>query len=476
MMAYNEMLIQKWRQVPVLVDQETGEYMEWEGGADGMKLLMSLHPQLKKIMKPKKYVEQHIIVNDVHMETITNPYGLEEYNVTPFVATFEPESDQWSLKIQSLTRSIVDSQKESNRRRSQMVDMLDSQINSGWIAEEDSVVNPRSLFQTSQGKVIWKKRGSDPGAITKIPPAQIPPSMFQLQELFDKDIVELLGINDAAFGIANNANESGVMMQLRQGAALTNLQTIFDRLRLSQKLVSQKMLKLIQTWTPEKVKRILNEEPTQEFYSKDFTKYDITIQEGMLTDNQKQMYFRQLVDLSQLGVPVTPEMLVEAAPIQGKSKYLEQVAQMQEQQAKEAQEQAQLQNQLMESNRQAQEAKTISDLALSKERFTRAVANMGLSDERASEAVENRANAALERSKAMKELSEMDDNRLLKYLEIVRMMEETNKQEETEEKADDVLISEKGAGVLPSDTSSQDLLMQMQQNVNPQELGGSYER
>lgn len=475
MMAYNEMLIQKWKQVPVLVDEETGEYMEWDGSSDGMKMFMEMYPQIKKVIKPKKYIEQHIIVNDVHMDTVINPYGLSEYNVTPFVATFEPESDQWSLKVQSLTRSIVDSQKESNRRRSQMIDMLDSQINSGWIAEEDSVVNPRSLFQTSQGKVIWKKRGSTPGNIEKIAPAQIPPSMFQLQELFDRDIVELLGINDAAFGIAENANDSGVMMQLRQGAAITNLQTIFDRLRLSQKMVSQKMLKLIQTWTPDKVKRILNEEPTEEFYNRDFTKYDIAIQEGMLTDNQKQMYFRQLVDLQQLGVPVTPEMLVEAAPIQGKSDYLEQIQQMQEQQEQQAQEQAQLQNEIMDSQRQSQQAKAISDIALSKERFTRAVANMGLSDERASEAVENRANAALERAKAMKELSEMDDNRLLKYLEIVRMMEETNKAEETEEKADDVMISQQGPQ-MPSDTSQQDILLQAtQQSVNPQELGGSYE-
>ena len=98
-------------------------------------------------------------------------------------------------------RCQIDPQKEANRRRSQMVDILDSQINSGYIADEDFVINPRSLFQTSQGKVIWRRKDTKPGAIEKIQPAQIPASNFQLQETFDRDMQEILGINDAAFGI-----------------------------------------------------------------------------------------------------------------------------------------------------------------------------------------------------------------------------------------------------------------------------------
>jgi len=203
-------------------------------------------------------------------------------------------------------------------------------------------------------------------------------------------------------------------------------------------------LKLIQTWTPEKVKRIINEEPTQEFYNKDFTKYDVTITEGMLTDTQKQMYFRQLVDLKQLGAPVTGEMLAEAAPIQGKSTYITQLAEMEKAQAQQAQEQAQVQQQLMDSQRQAQQAKAISDISLSKERFTRAIANMGLEDERASKSVQDRSDAALSRVKAMKELQSMDDDRIFKYLNMIKQMEETNRKNGERIKKDDVIISAQG--------------------------------
>ena len=444
LMAYNEMYEQKWKNVPTLVDMETGEMIEFDVKDDIIGSFMQQYPQLKVIDRPKRYIEKNIIVNNQAIKTEINPNDLDEYPFVPFTAIFEPESDQWGLKVQSLIRCMRDPQRESNKRRSQMIDLLDSQINSGWIANENSVINPRSLFQSSQGKVIWKREDAPPGSIEKIPPAQIPPSMFQLQELFDRDMMEIAGINDAAFGQTENAGESGVMMMLRQSSAIVNLQELFDNLRNSQKSLSGKVLKLIQKWSPEKVKRIINQDPTPEFYNKEFTKYDVTIQEGILTDTQKQMYFRQLVDLKQLGAPVTGEMLAKAAPIQGKSEYIEELAELEKQQAQQAQQQQQIQEQVLDSQRQMSQAKAISDIALSKERFTRAVANVSLSDERAAAAVEDRTDAALNRVKAIKELQTIDDERLVKYLNIIKMMEDMSQKDEIDIKKDDVAIASKG--------------------------------
>ena len=443
LMAYNEYYRQKWKQIPVLVDMETGELLEFDVKSEIVGYMLRQYPQLKVIQRAKRYIERHVIVNDQLMETTINPYGLDEYPFVPFVAIFEPESDHWGLKMQSLMRCMIDPQRESNRRRSQMTDILDSQINSGWIAVENSVVNPSSLFQTSQGKVIWKREDAPPNALEKVPPAQIPPSMFQLQELYDRDMMEIAGINEAAFGQADNANESGILMMLRQSSAIVNIQELFDNLRSSQKAISKKVLKLIQQWKPQKVQRIINEQPTPQFYNHEFTKYDIAIQEGILTDTQRQMYFRQLVELKNLGVPVSSEMLAKAAPIQGKSTYIKELSQMEAQQAQAAQQQQMMQQQLLDSQRQMAQAKAISDIALSKERFTRAVANMGLEDERASQAVENRADSAYKRAKAAKELESMDDERLFKYLQIIRMMEEMNRSSEEAVKEDDVIISAK---------------------------------
>lgn len=469
--AYNEFYKQMWKQVPVLVDKETGEYTEWEGPKDALRFLLQQHPQLTVVQKPKKYIETNIILNDVYMKTEVNQFGLNEYPFVPFVGVFEPESEFWGLKLQSLTRCMVDPQKESNRRLSQMTDMVESQINSGWIADEESVINPRSLFQSSQGRVIWRDRNAKPGAIEKIQPAQIPPSFFQLQQIYASGMSEILGVNDAAFGVPESGNESGVMMMLRQGAAVNNLQGVFDNLRYAQKHLSKKILKLIQTWTPEKVERILGRKPSDQFYSKDFIKYDISIQEGPLTDTQKQMHFRQMVDVYQLtggpGVsPITPSMLAKAAPLQGKSEYLAEIQKNEEMLSKQGQEQQQVQMQVLEGQMENLKASSVEKMAGAKERFTRAIANTGLETERAARAVDNRASAALDRVKAMKELASFDDERLLKYLSLVRLMEEANRIQEERLKQDDVNISAQGEAA--AEPGAEDLLGQLfaQGNVN----------
>jgi len=469
--AYDEFYQQKWKNIPMLVDEETGEFVEWEGTQEGMKFFMQQYPQLKKVMRPKRYIECHIILNNNYMKTEINQFGLDEYPFVPFVGIFEPESENWGIKVQSLVRPQVDPQRESNRRRSQMVDILDSQINSGWIADEESVINPRSLFQTSQGKVIWRDRDAKPGAIEKIPPAQIPPSMFELQRQFDADILSAVGINDASFGMTQNDQESGIMMMLRQGASLVNLQDLFENLRFAQKQAAGKCIKMMQNWTPQKIQRILNRPPSQQFYTKDFIKYDISIQEGMLTGTQKQMYFRQLLDLKQVGAPVSGAMLAKAAPIQGKSEYLKQLEQEEQQQAQQAQQAQQVQLSMIDADRQAKQAKAISDVALSKERFTRAVANMGLEDERAARAVDDRASAALDRARAMKELESLDDERLVKYLGIVRMMEEMNRGQEEQIKEDDVFISARGqAHAEPQANPFDGAMLQQETLQTPQPL------
>ena len=444
LIAYDEFYQQKWKQVPMLVDEETGEFLEWEGKEKDMKFFMDLHPQVKKVMRPQRFIECHIILNNNYMTTEIDQYGLNEYPFVPFVGIFEPESENWGLKVQSLVRPQIDPQRESNRRRSQMVDILDSQINSGWIADEESVINPRSLFQSSQGKVIWRDRDAKPNALERIQPAQIPPGMFELQRQFDADILSAVGINDASFGQSQNDQESGIMMMLRQGASLVNIQDIMENVRFAQKQAAKKCVKMMMKWTPKKIERILNREPTDQFYSKEFIKHDISIQESLLTGTQKQVYFRQLLDLKASGAPVSGTMLAKAAPIQGKGEYLKELEQEEKAQAQKAQEAQKVQMSLIDSQRQSEQARAISDIALSKERFTRAVANLGLEDERAARAVDDRASAALDRAKAITELSSLDDGRLVKYLSIVRMMEEMNKEKEEEIKSDDVGVTVRG--------------------------------
>lgn len=440
MMAYDEFWEQGWEKKKFIYNVVTGEESEYLG--EESDFFLYVDPNVELIEKEVQYVDQHIIVNNVYMGTERNPYGLNEYPFVPFFAIFEPESSDYVQKIQSLVRVMVDPQREANRRRSQMVDIVESQINSGWLAEDDSVINPQSLYKTSQGQVVWKKKGLMPGALERLQPAQVPPSFFQLTELHDQDIMKVSNISEELLGQADSEQDSGLKVMLRQGAALVGLQDLFDNLRFAQKTVSKKALKLIQTWSPQKMQRILGEMPTEAIFNKQTLKYDVAVQEGVLTDTQQQMFFRQLIALKELGEPIPPGLMVRAAPLQGKTEYLKAMEEFTKQQQQAAQEQKNLQDQLMASDSETRKAKAISDIALSKERFTRAIANMGLQEERNAEAIQNRSQAALDRAKTIKELESMDDSRLLKYFQIVKMMEEENKIEEEEHKREDIAVTE----------------------------------
>ena len=71
-----------------------------------------------------------------------------------------------------------------------MVDLIDNQLNSGWIAKTNSVSNPTSLYKSGQGQVIFLKPEAQMTDIQRINPASIDPSQFQLEAEFDKDMVE----------------------------------------------------------------------------------------------------------------------------------------------------------------------------------------------------------------------------------------------------------------------------------------------
>ncbi|MFO7881190.1 MAG: hypothetical protein R6U52_01465 [Kosmotogaceae bacterium] len=472
-LAYNEYYKQGWEMIPAIVDEETGEYTEWEGNEEGLRFFLQNYPQLKLVKRPKQYIESNIIVNDTYMRTERNQYGLNEYPFVPLVGIFEPECELWDLKLQSLVRPQIDSQKEANRRRSQMIDILDSNINSGWVAKKSAVVNPRSLYQSSQGKVVFLEDDAEAGDITKIQPAQLPQGMFELQRQFDQDTMTIMGINDANFGMTENAQESGIMMMLRQGASIVNLQDIFDNLRYAQKQISKKTIKLIQTWKPEKIQRIINQQVSENFFDMDATKYDVSIQEGVLTDTQKQIYFHQLTDLYQLtGGPqssvVTPTMLAKAAPLQGKSQFNQEIEQNQKMQQQQAQEQQQIAQQKLQSELEYNKAASIDKLAMAQERKGRTQSDLALSTERISESEQNRAQAALDKAKTMVEISKMNDERIM---QVWRYVNELERQEITDRELIGQKVSLQAKGI-EEEVEKENVQSPSEKGVTYDSLGG----
>lgn len=426
LLNYNEYWRTRWEHKEVLVDMVTGETKEWDGDKARLKLFRQIYPHIEVIKKPVRTVELGIIVEGELLYYGKDPFGLNDYPFVPFVAVWEPSYDLWTWKCQSLVRIIRDPQTELNKRRSKMVDIIDKQLNSGWIAKTNSVSNPQSLYKSGQGQVIFLKPEAQMTDVQRIDSPGINPTQFQLEAEFDKDMMENAGVNNELFGMADNdkVETAGILSKMRQAAGLVNLQDIFDNLRESQKLLGRKVLKLIQlNYTPEKVKLITKKEVTPEFYSKTFSKYDIQVDEGLLTDTQKQSEFVQLNALKAMGVQVSDEELIDASNLHNKKKIKDRIAA----QTQAAQQQEQMQMQLAMENQKvltdAAESKAMSDRALAAERTAKIQLDQALNAERIARAEEDRTAGVLNLVKAMKELEGMDIEHLTQKLQLLMQIE-----------------------------------------------------
>jgi hypothetical protein len=419
LLNYTEYWRTKWDIKEVLVDMQTGETKEWDGDRKRLQMYRELFPQIEVIKKPVKSVELGIIVEGELLYYGKDPFGLDDYPFVPFTAVFEPSYDLYTWKIQSLVRILRDPQAELNKRRSKMVDIIDSQLNSGWIAKTNSVSNPTSLYKSGQGQVVFLKPEANMADIQRLNAPDIPPGMFQLEQEFEKDLMEIAGVNSELLGMADNdkIETAGILAKMRQSAGLVTLQDMFDGLRESQKLLGRKVLKLIQlNYTPEKIKLITKKDPTPEFYSKIFSQYDVEVGEGVLTDTQQQSQFVQMMALRASGVQFTDEEIVDESNLTDKKKYKERLAAQQQAQAQAQQQQMNLQMQKISAENQA-------DQALAAERLNKVQLDAALSAERISRAEEDRTAGVLNLIKAVKELEGIDIGLLQQKLELLKGLE-----------------------------------------------------
>ena len=427
LLNYTEYWRTKWETKSVLVDMQSGETRVWKGDKERLRMFQQAYPQLEIIKKPVRTVELAIIVEGELLYYGKDPSGLDDYPFVPFFAIFEPSYDLYTWKVQSLVRILRDSQTEINKRRSKMIDVIDNQLNSGWIAKTNSVSNPTSMYKSGQGQVVWLKPEAQMTDIQRIPSAQIDPSQFQLESEFEKDMFEILGISPENIGMAENdkIESAGILAKMRQVAGWIPLEDVFDGLRESQRLLGEKTLQLMQdNYTPEKIQRITKKEPTPEFFSKAFSKYNVVVQEGILTDTQKQSDFAGRVALRMMGVQITDSEVISSSNLHGKDKIAQRMAQ-EAQAAQQQQQQAmQLQMQNQATITQAVDAKAASDKALAAERVNKIGLDAALNAERLSRAHEERTAESLNLIKAIKELQGMDITHLREKVEILKMLAE----------------------------------------------------
>ena len=418
LLYYDEYWYKDMREATYLIDPKSGLSREWKGTPERLKQYLAAYPQLEKLVKDVPTVKLAISVCGKTIYNGPNPLGIDRYPFVPVMGYYEPNTPYFPWRVQGIVRGLRDAQFLYSRRKNIECDILESQVNSGFKYKPTSMVNPKDIFLSGQGKGIAIKQEADMGDVVEIQPAQIPASMFQLSELMGKEIQEISGVNEELLGSADD-DKSGILSMLRQGAGLTTLQILFDQLDFSQKQLGQVFQEIIQNnYMIGKIAKILGEPPVEEFESKTYLGYDIVITEGINSETQRKQAFAQTLHLRELGLPIPTSYILDLAFVQDKDKLMEAIEQEEQKAAQTQQQEHQMQMALLQAQIGDLDAKAMANSGLGIERASRQNENAELAIERRAKAIEDISDAQLNRVKALKELQDIDLTQIQRLIEI----------------------------------------------------------
>lgn len=268
---------------------------------------------------------------------------------------------------------LKDPQREVNKRRSQIADILNKVACYGWFYDDQTFMDEREERK-------FKKNSSRPGFCQKVDDVthkpekvegiKFPGELATYDEIASGKMKEIANINPDMLGMPSNA-PSGIAAMERKRAGLIGNEFLYDNLALAKRVIGRILIRLIQkVYTPERIMRIvanrvaqhpnegnqvggksLQESSEQELLTllqtDDLSKYDVVVSENPHSATSRQATFQMWAELASQGVPVPPTYLAELSDVPDKEKLIEGIQQMQ--QAEQASEDKKYQTELMKT-------------------------------------------------------------------------------------------------------------------------------
>ena len=252
-----------------------------------------------------------------------------------------------------------DPQREINKRRSQIVDIINTSINNGWLVE-------KGTFGTQNEKAKFQNSVSKAGFIIEVPSMQNPPQKFdagqvspsivQLEMNSLQSFRETSNVNAEVLGIGSQY-QSGQAISHRIQQALMGNEYLFDNISQVKKRIGRELILWMQElYTPERLTRIFfDQAKVEKIYMQseevdptdmqtfmdiqnrlkqaDLTLYDVTIGETGQSPTAQLANFEMMVELAGKGVPLPPQLFIELAPIPNKQRITQLLSEANQQQA-----------------------------------------------------------------------------------------------------------------------------------------------
>lgn len=435
--TYDEFYYRTTRPGKIILDPHSGESVEWEeseqDARDELKHVLRLQPWLKVHEIQIPTVKMIISLGDKIVYHGANSLRIDQYPFVPAQCYVDNDIQAYAWRKQGMIRGMRDPQSLYNMRKVIELQILQSSLNAGWVYPVDVVTDPKCFRQSSGGDgfLIPLKAGHLPGEIQRIEPVNLPSSLMELSRSLAADITQISGINEELLGSATD-DKSGILSMLRQGAGLTTLQTIFDKLDYTQRLYGKIRLAAVRKlFSKGKIKNILGHDPDPRFFTSHSQKYGVAVEEGNYSTTQRQMELQQLLQFKELGIGISDKSILRAAFLTNKKQIIEEMQEQNEQQAQQMQMQAQAEQQMQDAKIQAMAAKAGVDAAKQAETFAATQERYAKTQDLQASAEHKTMQADLELVKMMVELEDMQFNQFHTAFERAQAIKEANKQMET---------------------------------------------
>ncbi len=431
--TYDEFYYRTTREGKIILDPKTGEAVEWEDSEEEDKGMMNKvlqqQPWLKVMKTQIPTVKLVIALSGKTVYHGKNLLSTDDYPFVPTQCYVDQDIQAYAWRKQGVVRGLRDAQWLYNMRKVIELQLLQSSLNAGWIYPVDVVPDPKCFRQTSGGDgfLIPLKAGRQPGEIQRIEPVAIPQSLLELSNSLAEDITKISGVNEELLGSATD-DKSGILSMLRQGAGLTTLQTIFDKLDYSQRLYGKIRLQAIRkNFSKGKIRNILGHEADPRFFTSHSQKYAIAVEEGNYSTTQRQMELQQLLHFKQLGMAIADKSIIRAAFITNKRQVIEDMQEEQQQQMQQQQAQSQQQEKLDNAKIMQAFSKSKVDMAKEQDLMASVQERMAKIQDLHSDSEYKSSKADLEMVRTMIELEDMDLANFKSNLELAEYIKGVNK-------------------------------------------------
>jgi hypothetical protein len=225
--------------------------------------------------------------------------------------------------------NLLGPQEILNKVSSQELHIINTTANSGWVVEQDSLINMTIEELENKGAqtglVIEFQKGAQPPV--KVQPNQTPSGLDRISYKAEEHIKSISNVNDSMQG-NDREDVAAKAIAYKQQRSSVNHTKVIDNLQRTDWLLARNVLDLVQNYyteqriinithdnvTREAEQVTVNEfDPTTGQITNDLTigEYDIVISSTPFRDSLEDSQFEQARALKEMGLPIPDSVLIE---------------------------------------------------------------------------------------------------------------------------------------------------------------------